>query len=442
VVDAGFVWPPDMGGAVGPAGVVQVVNGAFADYNSNGTLQAPRITDRTFWLDAGISSSIVTPGVADPRIIYDKGSGRFFASEISVGNGTNANQVLLAVSNDSNPLHGFKAISFDSSPGQFADRPTLGVNGDSVTIGVNDFNPITGVSIFSIPKADLTSGSPSTANMTRFDNLPLTQGWTPQAATGAAINGTTILGVDIVNQSSAIIKSTITGAGGPGAALSGPSNIASIGSGVPSPGRQPAPGVPGIDPGDNQISAGVVQVGNSVFFSRAVAGASGDAIQWGVLNITTDNLVSQGLIQSANTDYLYPAIAANGAGVFVIGFNGSSASQNISGYWVSCTIMAGCGAPSLAFAGLSDDYDITSLTPLNRWGDYNWATVDPMNPNDFWLFQQYPMAGQFEGLSEWGTVITEVSAAVPEPTTFTLLSTFFAGLGLVRLRSRRRSEAS
>jgi hypothetical protein len=117
VVDAGFFWPPDMGGAVGPAGVVQFVNGAFADYNSNGTLQAPRITDSTFWLDAGISSSIVAPGVADPRIIYDPGSGRFFASGIGVGNGTNANQVLLAVSNDSNPLHGFKAINFASSPG-------------------------------------------------------------------------------------------------------------------------------------------------------------------------------------------------------------------------------------------------------------------------------------------------------------------------------------
>jgi hypothetical protein len=85
-----------------------------------------------------------------------------------------------------------------------------------------------------------------------------------------------------------------------------------------------------------------------------VAGASGDAIQWGVLNITTDNLVPQGLIQSANTDYLYPTIAANGAGDFVIGFNGSSASPSISDYWVSCTIRAGCGAPSVAFAGLSD----------------------------------------------------------------------------------------
>jgi hypothetical protein len=429
-----------MGGAVGPTGVAQFVNGTFADYSTNGTLQAPRMTDSTFWLNAGISSTIVNTGLSDPRIIYDPGSSRFFVSEISIGNGTNANQVLLAISNDSNPLNGFKAISINSSPGQFADRPTLGVNGNSVTIGVNDFNPfITGVSIFSIPKSDLTSGSPTTANMTRFDNLPLTQGFTPQAASGTATNGTTMLGVDIVNQSSTIIKSTITGAGGAGAALSGPSNIASIGSGVPSPGRQPNPLAPGIDPGDNQISAGVVQVGNNVFFSRAVAGASGDAVQWGVLNVTTGKLVSQGLIQSANTDYLYPAIAANGAGAFVIGFNGSSATQNISDYWVSCTIGGGCGTPNLAFAGLTDDFDITALTPQNRWGDYNWATVDPTNPDDFWLFQQYPMAAQIEGLSEWGTVITEVSVtAVPEPATWTLMLLGFCGLGFAFRQSRRR----
>jgi len=431
------VIPPDMGGSVGGGYVTQLINGAYTVWNTAGGQQT-QISDSSFWLNAGVSPALVGTGLSDPRIIFDPGTNRWFASEITIGNGFNANNVLLAVSNTSNPLDGFKAVSIASSPGEFADFPTLGVNGTSVTIGTNNFSTnLDGVSIFSIPKADLVSGSPSLANMTRFDNLPYTNpGWTPQGVTGPT-SASSVLSVDIFGGGD-ITLSKINGAGGPGATLSSPTVISTGGSGYPSDGRQPA--APGIDPGDNRISSGPVQVGNDIFFTRSVAGVSGDAVQWGVIDATTGTIVNQGLIQASNLDYLYPSIAANASGGFVIAFNGSGPSQNISDYWVSCTVGGGCGAPQLALAGTVDDYFQDFGYGVNRWGDYSWATVDPSNPNIFWLFQEYPLTGD-----QWGTVVTEIgleAAAVPEAPIWAMMLLGFAGIGLAGVSGGRKTRSA
>jgi hypothetical protein len=84
-------------------------------------------TDSTFWQNAGVSTNILSNGLSDPRIIYDPTSHRWFASEISIGGGTGTslNQILVAVSHDSNPLDGFSSAHLNSSPGTFGDFPTL-----------------------------------------------------------------------------------------------------------------------------------------------------------------------------------------------------------------------------------------------------------------------------------------------------------------------------
>jgi hypothetical protein len=68
--------PPDMGGAVGPNDVVQMLNGSFTVYSPAGTVLNPKTTDAQFWLNAGVSSNIVGTGLSDPRIIYDPTSQR------------------------------------------------------------------------------------------------------------------------------------------------------------------------------------------------------------------------------------------------------------------------------------------------------------------------------------------------------------------------------
>src|SRR5436190_17814945 len=101
--------PSDMGMAVGPNHIVQIVNGSYGVFSRSGATLAT-VDINTFWQNAGIANP-ANPGeiVFDPRVVYDPVSQRFFATGDTFGNGT-SNQVYLAVSNTSNPLDGWSAV--------------------------------------------------------------------------------------------------------------------------------------------------------------------------------------------------------------------------------------------------------------------------------------------------------------------------------------------
>jgi hypothetical protein len=450
--------PPDMGGSVGPGQVVQFLNTSFTVFDRTGNV-LNQLSDANFWLstDPGNAQlqSIVASGLSDPRIIYDPTSGRWFATEIAIGQPPTPsqpnppNQILVAVSNTSNPLNGFKSVYFNSSianpaTGQynFADFPTLGVTANSIVIGTNNFpsnsgeeglNNANGVSIYSLPKSDLLlSTGPSIANMTPFDNLSLAQGWTPQTATNFGPGNPTVLRILPLppgNNPTTVISTQITGA-----VLTPPISSTLAFGGQPHDGRQPSSPF-GIDAGDNRISSGPFQVGSNIYFAQAIAQGDNDVIQWGILNANTGLITAQGLVRMEGEDLLYPSIAANSDGTFVIAFNASGLNTNVSAYRDVCRtigVSISCAAPQLDFAGLVGDYSLMDDNGVVRWGDYSWVTVDPLDPLDFWLFQEYPISA-----GEWGTVITEYDSVVPEPASLLTLTIGFAWLGLLRHRHRR-----
>jgi len=171
--------PPDANGAVGPDYFMEFINGEAAFYNKTNVDTPIRITDVSFWSQAGvnISSDAV---VTDPRVIYDPVSGRWFASQVDASATATdpthlANNFLLGFSDSADPSGSWHGFIFRADPttGRFADFPTLGVDANGVYLSGDMFHDSTnvGCGLVSIPKAALL-GTTNISSRTWFGVMP------------------------------------------------------------------------------------------------------------------------------------------------------------------------------------------------------------------------------------------------------------------------------
>lgn len=447
-LNGGNFGPSDMGGAAGPTRVVQFINGGFTIYDRTGNVTAATITDKAFWNNAGISTATTNVGVSDTRIIYDTDSQRWFAAEINVSN--TDNKILLAVSNSSDPGAGFKAVEFVANTGShhFADQPTLGLDKNGVYLGTSNFlTASTGyagtVSLFSIPKADLIGATPSLARLTRFeDQASATRGFEPDPVVNLNGTGGHILAIDDVSFGR-VDRTNISGASGAGATLSATQIINILHDSAPASGRQPD-GTQQIDTADDRINGTIYEANGFIYAAHNVGEINGPGattrslIDWMIIDAATGSVTAEGLIGDPNFDFYYGSIAANVNGDFVIGYNRSGtastgAAGNLSSYADVCHFngtTVTCETPLLLSQGAVNNYHLFTGAG-ERWGDYSAASIDPNDPNSFWVF-----TGVVKGAANWGTQVSQISAA-PEPSTCALLLLGFGGLGLVRARKNR-----
>jgi hypothetical protein len=139
--------PPDPNAAVGNNFVVQTVN-----------LQI-RIFDRTsgsLSLDEPLISLFGAAAGSDPYVVYDDIADRWYV----VAMDGNLSGLLLAVSVDGNPLHGFLPAYHLTDVGGFPDYPKLGFNQDAIFISFNDYGSgSAAATIVSIDKAMASAGT-------------------------------------------------------------------------------------------------------------------------------------------------------------------------------------------------------------------------------------------------------------------------------------------
>src|SRR5207248_419031 len=93
----------------------------------------------------------------------------------------------------------------------------------------------------------------------------------------------------------------------------------------------------------------------------------------------------------------YPSMAANEAGVVVIGCNGSSSQSYVSSYAVAGQVVSGklvFGDLLLLKAGTASyqNPDFTDPSGTSRWGDYSATSLDPADPTRFWTIQMIPVS--------------------------------------------------
>src|SRR5438445_188176 len=148
-------FPPDSMGAVGPSQFVVAVNGRLRTFNKASGVADSALDTTMDNFFASVMTPVSPNFTTDPRIRYDRLSGRWFVLIIDVpgGNGTSPNRVLLAVSNAASAgvitastvwayfFFEHDTVSPPGDTGDFADFPTLGVDANALYVGVNVFAP-------------------------------------------------------------------------------------------------------------------------------------------------------------------------------------------------------------------------------------------------------------------------------------------------------------
>jgi hypothetical protein len=174
-------------GAVGPTQYIVTVNGRFRSFS-----ETTGLADGALNVDPDVFFSSVRSDItSDPRIRYDRLSGRWFITMIDV-NGTN-NRILIAVSSGSTVTNASNFTFFDipsdsTSPtrtiSDFADYDTLGIDANALYIGTNVFSgtgAFKGTDAYVVRKTSVLGAGPIV--VTVFRSLALGTGrgpFTPQ----------------------------------------------------------------------------------------------------------------------------------------------------------------------------------------------------------------------------------------------------------------------
>lgn len=239
------ITPSDTNLAVGPTYIVQVVNRSGQIYDKAGSA-----VGTPFDLGAFFGFAADTGG--DPRVHYDAGSGRFFASYEGIF--SNGDEVDVAVSDSSDPRGHWTVYNIGSNAADIQqDRPLLGYSNDKVTLSWNNFDldapeeeGFLGAVNVVVNKADLLAGG--TINFTTFAQDTSLDDTVP-ATSLSAINDQLSMKHDGTN----VTVSTITGVPGV-SAVNRTLNTIAIGTADPPPlAVQPAGGDATINTNDGRM---------------------------------------------------------------------------------------------------------------------------------------------------------------------------------------------
>ncbi len=435
--------PPDTMGAMGVNNqFAEFINGSFANFNTTTGTLVSRVSDSTFWQNAGVSSGTLSSGISDPRLLFDAPTQRWFASEITTPSQNNA--YLVAVSNTADITQGFKGYTFQANPATgsqnlFADYDMLGINGDGVYIGANNFTSTgsdVSSSILSISKADLLAQTATPASHLFYSNSGGTTGYLPHPITDLdtpQANGKAYF-LSGFNQTTVALSSLNgPGANPAGETLTGSGGNISIASN-PEPPNAGQPGAPGsIDTNDSRFSGAVIKRNGFLWGVQGSQQNGKAALHWEQIDPVTKTVVNQGFISDAAHDYYYGSIAVNAAGAIVIGYTRSGDTEYPSTYASVGKLGAGgvsFNAPLLLKLSTTA-YNAFDGSPY-RWGDYTNTVVDPTDSTKFWTIQEFS-----DTSGHYGTQITGIQVdAVPEACSavgFGLLLSL-GGLGLVARR--------
>jgi hypothetical protein len=450
-------FPPDSMGAVGPQQYIVAINGRIRSFNkvtglADGALNQ---TMNAFFAPVmtPVGGSIIGNFTADPRIRYDRFTGRWFVVMIDAPYTsyspliTAANRIMIAVSDA--PVvtgGGWTRFQFkhDTAPpagdtGLFADYPTLGVDANALYIGCNVFTSggeLAQASAFVVQKASILGAGPPV--VTAFRNLidPISGVglYTPQGVDNfdAAATEGYFIGINYAEFGSLAIRRVANPDSGT-PTISG--NLLVTVPATSSPHTVPHLGNTGgangqLDAVDDRLFVATIRNGrlwtaHNIYVDNT-GNAAGTQTRNGCRWYELQNLnATPGLVQSGTVvdptlpndtsrrNYWIPSIMVSGQGHVAMGFSVAGANERINAGTVGRlagdplgTMQAPilCTASTTAYNPPGDPGSASG----RRWGDYSYTCVDPDDDMTMWTIQEF-----CDSANSWGVRVARLLAPPP-----------------------------
>ncbi len=420
-------YPPQNGLAVGPNNIVMAEGSRIEWTNLAGGSPAMQSV-YNFFSPLGATA---TSSLNHPRCVYDSINQRYIVVMDNSASGHTISNIDIAVSRDSNPNDGWYFASLNTSltiNNQLtsSDRPMVSVDGTNIYITASQYNVnvsgYAGTECWVIgdtagPGGGIYSGG--TLTVTANQLTPSNQ----SIFTVVAGSGKTYYASSYSNGNQIVVALQIydvaTSTFGPVSAI----GLGKIDQGGSYTAQQLGTSLL-LDAGDKRIQNLIYANGflYGVTEEKPI-GSSVPLVHWFKIDVSNPNsptLAAQGDISGAslgsNVATFNGSIAVDAGGDVIINFTASGPNMYPGDYYVyqrGSDPPGSFSAPALyqASTGFFNSGNGAGVQP---WGNYSSATVDPNNPNSFWISNEY-VANNW-----WQTSVAKVAIDTAETPTLTI----------------------
>ena len=420
--------PPDNGFSIGPSHIVQFVNTTGHIYDRTAAhTQVSSFNLSTFFGAPVSPGNISQPAYSDPRVVYDKASGRWFAAILIFdgcgGAATCANvsnsEIDIAVSATSNPTGSWSVYAVGTNySNQLLDQPKLGISGDKAVMTWN----ITGFAgpyqFIEVDKGDLLAGG--SVNVFTFSQDTKHYNVIPVVTLGST-NTEYAASINRGGSTLTVFEFTGTPTNSPGFTT----HDFSVGTVTDPPQADQKGDSRQLDTGTAGEQSAVWQ--NNVIWAagNTTCTPPGDSTSRSCLSFHSVNTGSWSLLTDATVGQngahlFYPSVMVDAVGNLFAGHSVSSATQYATAgdtYFAGGSIAS--SNPGIDFkvgvGGYNCTFCFDTAKPpnptRNRWGDYSGAAQDPNNANDVWLSEEF---GTFDtNTDDWAVEVGRFTASPP-----------------------------
>lgn len=420
---AGSLPPSDGALAVGPAHVLEIVNGEpgrsnVAVYSKGGALLKSQPLADLLQIDPATLMS-------DPRAHYDPGTGRWFIVVLSINFSTNSARFHLAISQTADPTVGFCAFSKDQSlrngfTGQaYADFPGLGMDEFALYVSMVRFSFFTDLAfetqVEMIPRTSLACSAASLATSVWHLTETLPDGRALYEVQPAIAHTPSGLGYMVGTSRGGSYAGiwSITHSLAPTLFTS---SVYVGGYLIPPDSPQPGTSVL-LDTSDARVASPPIYRNGSLWFAHSSWAAQGpySAVRWYEVAPTTSTVRQRGEVWSLTTAWAYPALVVNAANDMFLSATAVGPAYAPAQALLSRSVADPLGrlGVGVAFTGRGIGYsNVRSSGASARWGDYFGMALDPDGVH-VWAEGSYTTDG-----FTWRTAVASAHATVPGPASY------------------------